>query len=256
MSSDATHYYEGLQQDSDLSDRPVPPAEPQTSTTQELGYLNQVSEISIRQLPDVREMTRGTEEPNQYVIVEKSTGELLYKVIEDHAVCMQQICCSNRTFTLRLVDKFNREIIKIIRPHISCNWCCGLTDFYDKVEVWVRNFKSMRFDWRKFGYVKKFWCPLLPLFRVYEGEGDSQFAITGPVVTAGASTFTIKKSWTSTEPLGIIRKEWAGLCREFTSEYDVFSLKFPPDIDEKMKVILIGALFLIDYKFYEGAACL
>jgi hypothetical protein len=60
--------------------------------------------------------------------------------------------------------------------------------------------------------------------------------------------FTIKKG---SQVVGSITKEIGVSCREYTSGTDMYSLKFPPGIDEKLKVTLIGSLLLIHFKFYE-----
>jgi hypothetical protein len=55
------------------------------------------------------------------------------------------------------------------------------------------------------------------------------------------------------EPAGRITKHWHGLCEELTSDSDLFGITFPGgDVEEKMKATLLGALFLIDFKYYES----
>ena len=54
----------------------------------------------------------------------------------------------------------------------------------------------------------------------------------------------------STE-VGKISKQWSGLLREAFTDADNFGISFPMDLDVRMKATLIGALFLIDFMFFE-----
>ena len=54
----------------------------------------------------------------------------------------------------------------------------------------------------------------------------------------------------STE-VGKISKQWTGLLREAFTDADNFGISFPVDLDVRMKATLIGALFLIDFMFFE-----
>jgi hypothetical protein len=155
----------------DDTDTDLPP--PTTATTTELGYLNDVSEIVVKQGLSLRDIMQSQQraEPSVYTIEEKGTGEKLYKVYEDTAGCGNKSCGPNRSFKLRLMDTLDRELIQVERPYVSCDFCCGLTSCFDIVNVWVRNYKSKQFEWRRFGQIRQFWCPLLPYFSVRNAVG-------------------------------------------------------------------------------------
>lgn len=156
----------------DEADTDLPP--PTTATTTELGYINQVTEIVVKQGLSLREMQtlQRSEEPSLFAIEEKGTGQKLYKVYDDTSTCMQQSCGPNRPFKLRLMDSLDRELIQLDRPYISCDYCCGLTSCFDLVNIWVRNYKSKQLEWRRFGQIRQFWCPLLPYFSVRNAVGE------------------------------------------------------------------------------------
>ena len=48
-----------------------------------------------------------------------------------------------------------------------------------------------------------------------------------------------------------IRKEWAGYLQEICTDADTFGVEFLIDLDAKMKAVIIGAVFLIDFTYYE-----
>ena len=53
--------------------------------------------------------------------------------------------------------------------------------------------------------------------------------------------------------VGKITKQWSGLGKEAFTDAENFGVSFPIDLDVKMKATLLGALFLIDFMFFEKA---
>ncbi len=51
--------------------------------------------------------------------------------------------------------------------------------------------------------------------------------------------------------IGVITKQWSGLLREGWTDADNFGVTFPVDLDVRMKAVLLGAVFLIDFMFFE-----
>jgi len=142
----------------------------------ELGYLNDVQELIVRQQRDIRETLRGTEEPNVYFIHDKLSGEKLYHIQEQRACCQQECCGANRGFLVTVFDKFNRAVIELKRPSACCYGGCfpflGCCSCLDRVTVSVRNYRSLRFEWNKVGLVTQNWNPVYPSFNVCDGEGN------------------------------------------------------------------------------------
>ena len=55
----------------------------------------------------------------------------------------------------------------------------------------------------------------------------------------------------SGQQIGKISKQWTGLAREAFTDADNFGVNFPMDTAVKNKALLIGAVFLIDFMFFE-----
>ena len=53
------------------------------------------------------------------------------------------------------------------------------------------------------------------------------------------------------EQVGLVTKQWSGMAKEVFTDADNFGISFPLDLDVKVKATLLGALFLIDYMYYE-----
>lgn len=51
--------------------------------------------------------------------------------------------------------------------------------------------------------------------------------------------------------VGKISKQWSGLAKETFTDTDNFGITFPRDLDVRMKATLLGAVFLIDFMFFE-----
>ncbi|XP_027625241.1 phospholipid scramblase 1 isoform X2 [Tupaia chinensis] len=52
--------------------------------------------------------------------------------------------------------------------------------------------------------------------------------------------------------VGRISKHWTGIVREAFTDADNFGIQFPLDLDVKMKAVMLGACFLIDFMFFES----
>lgn len=53
------------------------------------------------------------------------------------------------------------------------------------------------------------------------------------------------------QEVGKISKQWSGFLRETFTDADTFGINFPIDLDVRMKAVLLGATFLIDFNFFE-----
>ena len=56
---------------------------------------------------------------------------------------------------------------------------------------------------------------------------------------------------TETGSTGCIKKIWSGLAHEALTDSDSFTLQFPPDATVYHKMLLLGAVFLIDFMYFE-----
>lgn len=63
-------------------------------------------------------------------------------------------------------------------------------------------------------------------------------------------TFDILKA--ETQSSGFIKKIWSGAAEELFTDADSFILQFPPDATVYDKMLLLGAVFLIDFMYFEN----
>ncbi|KAM5215236.1 phospholipid scramblase 3 isoform 3-T4 [Hipposideros larvatus] len=103
------------------------------------------------------------------------------------------------------------------------------------------------------GHVLQTWHPFLPKFSIQDADRHTVLRVVGPCWTCGCGTDTNFEVKTPDESrsVGRISKQWGGLLREALTDADDFGLQFPMDLDVKVKAVLLGATFLIDYMFFE-----
>ena len=92
-----------------------------------------------------------------------------------------------------------------------------------------------------------------PQFVIKDQDGNVALRIEGPFCTfsiCGDVEFKVMSPDGSAE-IGKISKQWTGLLKEAFTDADNFGISFPMDLDVRMKATLLGALFLIDFMFFE-----
>lgn len=90
---------------------------------------------------------------------------------------------------------------------------------------------------------------------MYDQSDNPTLRISGPpscfaFSLCGDVEFQVLTGDGSTE-IGKITKQWSGFLREGFTDADNFGISFPMDLDVRMKATLLGALFLIDFMYFE-----
>uniref|UniRef100_A0A8C3A5H6 Phospholipid scramblase n=1 Tax=Cyclopterus lumpus TaxID=8103 RepID=A0A8C3A5H6_CYCLU len=150
-------------------------------------------------------------ETNNQYEIKNSLGQKIYKAKEKNDCCTRNCCGSLRSFDMKIKDTTDREVIRLIRP-LRCVSC---------------------------------WCPCC-LQEVCVCVGQC-FACN----CCGDVNFEVRSEDDSDTPIGRISKQWSGLLKEVFTDTDNFGIQFPLDLDVKMKAVLMGACFLIDFMFFE-----
>ncbi|XP_056156056.1 phospholipid scramblase 2-like [Lampris incognitus] len=208
-----------------------------------LEYLTQIDQILIHQKVELLEAFIGFETNNQYEI-KNSLGQKIYKAKEKNDCCTRNCCGSLRSFDMKIKDNLDREVIRLVRPFrcVSC-WCpCCLQE----MEIQAPPGTTI-------GYVKQDWHPCEPRFSIQGANKETLMKLEGPCFACnccGDVNFELKGK-DGGKPIGRISKQWSGLLKEVFTDTDNFGIQFPLDMDVKMKAVLMGACFLIDFMFFE-----
>ncbi|XP_060785124.1 phospholipid scramblase 1-like [Neoarius graeffei] len=220
----------------DLAMRPVrcPPG---------LEYLTQVDQLLIHQQVELLEVILGWESNNKY-LVKNTLGQQVFFVAEDNDCCNRNFCGSLRSFVLHILDNMGQEVMTLTRP-LRCDGCCCPCCLQ---ELEVQSPPGI-----PIGYVIQTWHPYLPKFTIQNEQKQDVLKIVGPCCSCRCCSdvnFEVI-SLDEKESVGQIRKQWTGFVKELFTNADNFGVTFPMDLDVKMKAVLLGACFLIDFMFYE-----
>ncbi|XP_029472245.1 phospholipid scramblase 1-like [Rhinatrema bivittatum] len=208
-----------------------------------LEYLTQIDQILVHQQTDLLEVVFGIEANNKYEI-KNSLGQRVYFALEENDFCTRNCCGPARPFIITIVDNMNREVIKLFRPFrcSSCYFPCYL----QKMEVQSPPGVPV-------GYVIQNWHPCLPMFTIQNEKKEDVLKITGPFIICdcGADIDFEVKTLDESLVVGRISKQWSGIIKEVFTDADNFGIQFPLDLDVKIKAVMLGACFLIDFMFFE-----
>ncbi|RWS07767.1 phospholipid scramblase 1-like protein, partial [Dinothrombium tinctorium] len=104
------------------------------------------------------------------------------------------------------------------------------------------------------GYVNQKCTVCIPNFAIKNAAKETVLIIKGPCITSRCCTAVKFSVYTKDENvvIGEISKYWGGIFKEAFSKADTFGISFPMDLDVNSKATLLGALFLIDFMFFES----
>ncbi|KAF7236758.1 Phospholipid scramblase 3 [Varanus komodoensis] len=211
-----------------------------------LEYLAQIDQILIHQKVELTEAFLGFEGKNRYE-VRNTLGQPVFRAEEQSDCCTRHCCGSLRRFSLRLDDPAGREVLRMVRPLkcVSCWFPCCLQE----LEVQCPPGTTI-------GFVQQTWHPFTPKFSIQNVEKETVLRVLGPCFACscgGDVNFEVLTVKTRDESRGVgrIAKQWSGLVQEVFTDTDNFGVQFPMDLDVKIKAVLLGACFLIDFMFFE-----
>jgi uncharacterized protein YxjI len=126
-----------------------------------------------------------------------------------------------------------RERKPVLRMHAPFRWV------HSEIAVMEVNGKPL-------GIVRKRFTFPHTRYDVFDANGHRLFEIGRGVLKAW--TFPIRRDG---QEVGVIRKRWRGLSLEVFTDADRFQLEFAAIPDPVERKILLGALFLLDFKHFE-----
>ncbi|XP_065889151.1 phospholipid scramblase 2-like [Dysidea avara] len=208
-----------------------------------LEYLTQIEQLLVHQQVELLEVITGFETENKYR-VRNALGQQVYFAAENSNCCLRQYCGPSRPFAMSVTDNNGTEVIHMERP-MRCSSCCCI--------CCLQELEVQSPPGTVIGYVKQNWSLWLPQFSIVNADGDVMLRIKGPCCTCQfcADIEFEVLSADGTQPVGKISKQWSGLAKEYFTDADNFGIQFPVDLDVKMKAVMLGACFLIDFMFFE-----
>lgn len=208
-----------------------------------LEYLAQVDQLLVHQQVDLLEVLSGWETENNY-LVKNSSGQQMFVAKEVSNIFGRQVHGPSRAFTINLYDNMGQLIVKVVRP-LRCTLCC--------FPCYLQELEVQSPPGNPIGYLEQNWHPFLPKFTILNERKEPQLKIKGPLCNCSCMSDIIFQvtSLDEMSKVGQISKQWTGFVQEYTTNADNFGISFPQDLDAKLKAVLMGACFLIDFMFFE-----
>ncbi|GAB1601499.1 phospholipid scramblase 1-like [Argonauta hians] len=216
-----------------------------------LEYLTMIDQLLMKQKVELLEAVTSFECANKYALL-NSVGQQIYFAGEESDVCARQCCAGARGFVMHITDNMGQEVIRVNREFKCWAGCCWCADSdscaYDlTVEAPVG---------QAIGKVRQTSSYFRPKYSVTTMDDDVLFRIIGPTCVCDGPCFTNDQVFKiydrdESQQMGTISKQYAGFVNELFTSADNFAVTFPMNLDVKKKATLIGALFLIDFMFFE-----
>ncbi|XP_050075143.1 phospholipid scramblase 2-like isoform X1 [Anopheles maculipalpis] len=208
-----------------------------------LEYLTAVDQLLVHQQVELLEAFTGFEMANKYT-VKNTFGQNVYWAVEDTTCCTRMCCGPDRPFDIKILDNYQNEVLHL-RRDLRCKSCC-FPCCLQKLEVSAPPGNVI-------GTVVQKWSLCRPVFDIRDRNNETVLTIRGPIcqcTLCGDVKFTVF-SKDGTE-VGKVTKQWTGFVQEHFTDADNFGINFPMDLDVRVKATMLGALFLIDYMYFES----
>ncbi|XP_075732155.1 phospholipid scramblase 2-like [Rhipicephalus microplus] len=225
----------------------IPEVEPVPGCPPGLEYLTCVDQLLVHQQLQLLEIFVPYEQRNRYV-VKNTMSQFVFTAIEECDLATRCCCGSNRPFEMSLNDYRDIEVMRLFRP-LRCDSCCCFCCLQE-MEICAPPGTVI-------GWLRQDCTVIFPMFSVLDSDKNVVLQIQGPFCTTALVCNDIVFDVTTRDgktKIGQITKNWSGLLREAFTDIDNFTLAFPIDLDVKMKAVLLGAVFLIDFMYFENGA--
>ncbi|XP_049515172.1 phospholipid scramblase 2-like isoform X2 [Dermacentor silvarum] len=224
-----------------------PHVEPIVGCPPGLEYLLRVDQLLVHQQLQLLEMFVPFELQNKYV-VKNTMSQFIFMAYEQSDCMSRYFCGSVRPFEMSLLDYRSVEVMRLYRPlrcaSCLCFCCLQVMEVHSPPGTII-------------GSIKQECSVIFPYFSLLDSAGNVVLRIHGPFCTSSICcndvVFDIMTKDGKTK-IGQLSKNFNGMLMEAFTDTDNFTVSFPIDLDVKMKATLLGAIFLIDFIFFESSA--
>lgn len=215
-----------------------------------LEYLTMIDQLIVKQQIELFEVFTGIEMKNKYKVF-NNVGQQVYFAQEESECCMRICCGPARGFTINITDNNGMEVMRFIREFKCCAGCCWCAN--SDCCAWVLSVEAP--PGQPVGYVRQECSGWKPHFGLYTTDDQMLARIRGPCCVCncpccGDVEFPVLAP-SNEQQIGKVAKQWTGLIHEWLTDADTFCVTFPMDMDVRMKATMMGALFLIDFMYFE-----
>ena len=196
-----------------------------------MDQLAVANTLVVSQKKEWGEIVTGFEARNRYVVLNELGNELYHAREEGGSLLARWFLKSLRPFTIVLSGPDGVPALHVERP---------FRFYFHKLDVRTPGGKVL-------GSVELNFSWLHRLFRVTDRQGHEICRLHGPLFRPW--TFLIRQN---DREVGKITKKWSGLLKEAFTDADNFAAVLPPGMNPDQKSVLLGAMFLIDFVYFEN----
>ena len=198
-----------------------------------MNELAVANTLVISQKKEWGEIVTGFETVNRYVVFDEH-GSMLYDAQEEPGSMLWRfIFKALRPFSIVLSTPHRQLALFVERP---------FRFYFHRIVVKTPEGKLL-------GTVERQWSWLVRRFRVADAGGNEFCRLHGPLFRPW--TFEIRQHG---RRVGKITKKWSGLLKEGFSDADNFAAVLPLEMTPEQKSVLLGAVFLIDFVYFENSS--
>ncbi|OCT90936.1 phospholipid scramblase 3 [Xenopus laevis] len=157
-------------------------------------------------------------------------GALLYQAEE------RRECCGPR-IDVSVQNPHGQHVLLLLLPSSYCSW---------ETQLQVSSGSGTLL-----GFIDRSWSTMN--FTILTPTGEKSLKVQGPGWGGGFmsdANFQVIM-YNSQAALGLITRVWRGMKKEFMSPNDYYTVKFPRDLDVKVKALLVACTIYIDFLHYE-----
>ncbi|XP_065830005.1 phospholipid scramblase 3-like [Oscarella lobularis] len=206
-----------------------------------LEILAELNRLLINQTPTGTCL--GSAGSNEYYVTDQYNRNL-FVATEESSWCGRQCLYEFRPFTISITEySSQKEVLRLDRPYRCYGPLCPCSQQFLDVQL---------ADKSRLGFVCEKWTCMIPTWEVVDASNTSQLLIKGPcccVRNKSNDKFTIFRSNDERKPVGgmVTCQPKGDPCSDASSHILTFAIEMPV----KVKALLLAAVFLIEYMYYE-----
>jgi len=237
------------------------PTSSNSNTNDSLNMLLTFPSLLVKQKPRgwCLELCCGCESENEYAIYDPHSGGKKVLLSREHSSCLaRNFCGSARPYSMTIGGMDGQEILKMERPYRGRKggvFCCCCNFCFQVVRVYSGS--GTADPGKKLGYVREEYSFFQPELSIYDENDNKVYKLIGGCCSC-CGYYGIKiydrhgETSSSQEHVGVIQKQWSGLAKELFTDADNFFITFPPNATAGERSVLLAALFLVDFLFFES----
>lgn len=195
-----------------------------------MDELTSIPGLVVFQQKEWGEILTGFETKNRYAIADVAGRRLYAAAEEPGSLLLRWFLKALRPFTIVVMTDEGRTVLRIERP---------FRFYFHRAEVYDAQGRSLGVIERRFALLRR-------IYGVHDTSGRNALQLFGPILRPW--TFKIRSEG---REHGKITKKWSGLLKEGFTDADKFGVLFPAEWDVRLKALLLGAVFLIDFVHFE-----